>query len=63
LDIREFAYWEGKAMRKNLLDRLGALTAARMAMTDDQVFSVEMMKIEWALKLLDKSLAEEYLEG
>jgi hypothetical protein len=56
MDIREVVYWEAKAARKILFDRLSAVQAARFAMADDESYRIEMMRIEWSLKLLDKSM-------
>jgi hypothetical protein len=56
MEVRELAYWEAKATRKTLEDRLSAIQAARMTMADPDFYRVELMKIEWGLKLLDKTM-------
>jgi hypothetical protein len=55
MDARDLAFWEYKAARKTILDRVTAIQAARFAMVDDETYRIEMMRWEWALKLLDRS--------
>ena len=60
MDVREFRFWAKQAQRKRLVEKLEAISVARMSMADVGPVRMEINRLQWSLKLLE---LEEKREG